>query len=314
MQEGSFRCDANVSVRRPGAPLGTRCEIKNLNSFRFLERAIEFEAKRQIEILENGGKIVQETRLYDPDRDETRSMRTKEEAHDYRYFPDPDLLPLEVSDAWIENVRTSLPELPSVMRERFVREYQISDYEASLLTATKETAEYFEKSTTRLLELNPAKWSGSGTGPIDAGWMYGGAIAKGVIGLFAAQLNRDGLDVHQARVTPGQFAVLHARMIDGTLSAKSAREIFQALWESGAQSEDAVDVAIETKGLRQVSDASAIEKIADQVLAANAKQVEDYRAGKEKAFNSLVGQVMKATQGRANPAQVNEILKRKLAG
>ena len=314
MQEGSFRCDANVSVRRPGGPLGTRAEIKNLNSFRFLERAIEFDAKRQIEILEGGGRIVQETRLYDPDRDETRAMRTKEEAHDYRYFPDPDLPPLEVNEAWLKDVRAALPELPGVMRERFVREYQLSDYEAGLLTATKETAEYFEKSTKRLLELNPAKWSQVGNAPLDGRRMYGGAIAKGVIGLLAGQLNREGLEINQARVTPNQFAVLHSRLIDSTLSAKSAREVFQALWDSGTPSENAVDAVVEAKGLRQVSDAGAIEKIVDRVLASNPKQVEDYRAGKEKAFNSLVGQVMKETQGKANPAQVNEILKRKLAG
>ncbi len=314
MQEGSFRCDANVSVRRPGGPLGTRCEIKNLNSFRFLEHAIEFEAKRQIEILEDGGKIVQETRLYDPDRNETRSMRTKEDAHDYRYFPDPDLLPLEVTEEWQERVRAELPELPRAMKERFVREYQIGDYEASVLTATKETADYFEKSANRLLELNPAKGSHVGTAPTDARLMYGEAIAKGVIGLLAAQLNREGLEIERARVTPGQFAVLHARMIDGTVSAKSAREIFQYLWESNAQGEDAVDAIVEAKGLKQVSDAGAIEKIVEQVLAANPKSVEEFKAGKEKAFNALVGQAMKATRGKANPTQLNEILKRKLGG
>jgi aspartyl-tRNA(Asn)/glutamyl-tRNA(Gln) amidotransferase subunit B len=311
MQEGSFRCDANVSVRPAGSDkLGTRAEIKNLNSFRFLEQAIEFEVRRQIDIIEDGGEVVQETRLYDPDKGETRSMRSKEDAHDYRYFPDPDLLPLEVSDAWIETVRAALPELPTLMQERFVREYQISAYEASLLAATKDTAEYFEKATKRLHALNPAKWSNL----TDAGWMYGGAIAKGVIGLLAAQLKRDNLEISQARVTPEQLAMLHSRMIDDTLSSKSAREVFQDLWESGAQGEDAIDAVIVTKGLKQVSDSSAIEKIVDDVLTANTQQVADYKAGKEKAFNSLVGQAMKATRGKANPQQVNDILKRKLAG
>ncbi|HVS27231.1 MAG TPA: Asp-tRNA(Asn)/Glu-tRNA(Gln) amidotransferase subunit GatB [Burkholderiales bacterium] len=314
MQEGSFRCDANVSVRTAGSvKLGTRCEIKNLNSFRFLERAIEFEARRQIEILEDGGAIEQETRLYDPDKDETRSMRTKEDAHDYRYFPDPDLLPLEISTEWIDKVARDIPEQQDAMRMRFVHEYQIKDDEANLLTATKATAEYFEDSTRRLLELNPAEWSEGGTGPTDARWMYGGAIARGVIGLLAAQLNREGLEIDQSRVTAGQFAVLHARMIDNTLSAKSAREVFQALWEAGTQSEDTVDAVIEAKGLRQISDAGTVEKIVDDVIAANPAQVADYRAGKEKAFNFLVGQAMKATKGKANPAQLTEILKRKLA-
>jgi len=314
MQEGSFRCDANVSVRRAGdTALGTRCEIKNLNSFRFMERAIEHEAARQIALLEDGGKVMQETRLYDPERDETRSMRSKEEAQDYRYFPDPDLLPLVVAEVDIERIRASLPELPVAARGRFAAEYGVSKYEADLLTATKATADFFEDSTKRLLELNPAKWSPSGTGPSDARWMYGGAIAKGVLGLLAAQLNRDNLEIGKAPVTAQQFAVLHARHIDGTLNAKAARDVFQALWESKSRGESAVDDIIESKGLRQLSDASAIEKVVDEVLAANARQVDDYRAGKEKAFNSLVGQVMKATKGKANPAQVNEILRRRLA-
>jgi len=311
MQEGSFRCDANVSVRRPGAPLGTRCEIKNLNSFRFLERAIEYEAKRQIEILEDGGKIVQETRLYDPDKDETRSMRIKEEAHDYRYFPDPDLLPLEVSQQWVEEIRSALPELPKQMRQRFMQEYDVSDYEAQLLTASRDTASYFEEATSRLIELNPAGWS---DGSDEGRKWYGRAIAKGVTGLLSAQLNRTEISVAESPVTAAQFAVLHARMMKDVITSKSAREIFVELWDSPRKGESAVDVIIEAKGLKQLSDAGAIEKIVDQVLAANAKQVQDYRAGKERAFNSLVGQVMKATQGKANPAQVNEILKRKLAG
>ncbi|HVB48308.1 MAG TPA: Asp-tRNA(Asn)/Glu-tRNA(Gln) amidotransferase subunit GatB [Burkholderiales bacterium] len=315
MQEGSFRCDANVSVRRAGdAKLGTRCEIKNLNSFRFIERAIEFEARRQIGVLEDGGRVEQQTRLYDPERDETRAMRSKEEAQDYRYFPDPDLLPLVVSEEDIERIRSSLPELPRAVRERLVVEYGVSAYEAGILTATRATANYFERSTERLLQLNPAKWGGTGSGPSDARQMYGGAIAKSVLGLLAAQLNRDALEIEQSPVTPEQFALLHSRHIDDTLSAKAVREVFQALWESNSRDEDAIDAIIEAKGLRQISDAGAIEKLVDDVLAANSKLVEDYRAGKEKAFNALVGQVMKASRGKANPEQVNLLLRARLGG
>jgi len=331
MQEGSFRCDANVSVRRPGAPLGTRCEIKNLNSFRFLERAIEFEAKRQIGILEDGGKIVQETRLYDPEKDETRSMRIKEEAHDYRYFPDPDLLPLEVSEEWIERVRRELPELPMYRRYRFMatnaqsfvetlkehseidfsadvdnwvessfgealanvysKTYSLSEYDASALASERALGDYFEAAVDAL----------GGQPKLVANW---------VLGDVSAALNKAELDIAAAPVEPGQLATLLKRIQDGTLSGKLAKEVFDAMWSG----EGTADAIIEKRGLKQISDAGAIEKIVDQVLSANAKQVEDYRAGKEKAFNSLVGQVMKATQGKANPAQVNEILKRKLAG
>jgi len=292
MQEGSFRCDANVSVRRPGAPLGTRAEIKNLNSFRFLERAIEFEAKRQIEILEDGGKIVQETRLYDPDKDETRSMRIKEEAHDYRYFPDPDLLPLEVSEKWIDEIRAELPELPEAKRKRYQAEYALSAYDASLLTDTREKAGFFEL-VYRLLEGSAPK-----------------TIANWITGELSALLNDRGADFSQLLISGEAFAKLLDRIRDGTISATAAKEVLQGM----AKGEGDADEIIAKRGLKQISDAGAIEKIVDQVLAANAKQVEDYRAGKEKAFNSLVGQVMKATQGKANPAQVNEILKRKLAG
>jgi aspartyl-tRNA(Asn)/glutamyl-tRNA(Gln) amidotransferase subunit B len=292
MQEGSFRCDANVSVRRPGAPLGTRAEIKNLNSFRFLERAIEFEAKRQIEILEDGGKIVQETRLYDPERDETRSMRTKEEAHDYRYFPDPDLLPLEVGEEWLTQERAKLPELPQAKRERYQREYGLSAYDANLLTETREKAEYFE-GTHKLLKGPSSK-----------------TVANWVNGELSALLNERGVDFSQILVEQTAFAKLLDRIHDGTISANAAKGVLQGM----AGGEGTADEIIEKRGLKQLSDAGAIEKIVDQVLAANAKQVEDYRAGKEKAFNSLVGQVMKASQGKANPTQVNEILKRKLTG
>ena len=290
MQEGSFRCDANVSVRRPGAGLGTRCEIKNLNSFRFLERAIEFEARRQIEVLEDGGRIVQETRLYDVDRDETRSMRTKEDAHDYRYFPDPDLLPLEVTKEWIEEIESSMPELPEARRGRFEREYGMKPPVAAALASSRESADYFE-------ELVKAK----GVDPlVSASWQ---------IGELAAALNRDNIDIIKSKVSPHALAGLLSRMGDGTLSGKMAKEVFDAMWAG----EGSADEIIARRGLKQITDAGEIEKIVDEVLAANAKQAEDYRAGKEKAFNSLVGQAMKATRGKGNPAQINEILRKKLA-
>jgi aspartyl-tRNA(Asn)/glutamyl-tRNA(Gln) amidotransferase subunit B len=294
MQEGSFRCDANVSVRRPGAALGKRCEIKNLNSFRFREKAIEFEVKRQIEILEDGGKIVQETRLYDSDKDETRSMRSKEDAQDYRYFPDPDLLPLEVSDKWIEEIRASLPELPEAKRKRYNSEFSLSSIVATQLIASRDKAEFFERSVgaAHVIQFPAA--------PQD--------IAFNVVGELAGILNDEGLEFSQIRITAEQFAKLRARVLDGSISNKSAKEVLTEMWDSKSDP----DAIIAAKGLTQLSDSGAIEKIVDDVLAANAKQVEDYRAGKDKAFNSLVGQVMKATKGKANPAQVNEILKRKL--
>jgi aspartyl-tRNA(Asn)/glutamyl-tRNA(Gln) amidotransferase subunit B len=289
MQEGSFRCDANVSVRRPGAPLGTRCEIKNLNSFRFMEKAIEFEVKRQIEILEDGGKIVQETRLYDPDRDETRSMRTKEEAHDYRYFPDPDLLPLEVTEEWIEQIKLSMPELPQARYGKFIV-FGLLREQASQHIASHEASTYALSTFTGApREAIPS-------------------LSNWITGTLSARLNETNLDFSQSRVNPEQLRKLVGRIDDGTLSGKMAKEVFDAMWAG----EGDVDTIVEKRGLRQVSDSGAIEKIVDKVLAANAKQVEDYRAGKDKAFNSLVGQVMKASKGKANPAQVNEILKRKL--
>jgi len=295
MQEGSFRCDANVSVRRPGAPLGTRAEIKNLNSFRFLERAIEFEARRQIEILEEGGRIVQETRLYDSDRDETRPMRSKEEAHDYRYFPDPDLPPLEVSEKWIRAIEAALPELPKMKRERYVSEFKISPAAALQLTSERDKAEFFERS------VGATDIVAFPTAPQD--------IAFTIVGEMAGLLNEEGLDFSRSRIKAEQLAKLRARVLDGSISSKSAKEVLTEMWTGGTDP----DEIIAAKGLKQISDAGAVEKIVDEVLAANAKQVDDYRAGKEKAFNSLVGQVMKATKGKANPAQVNEILKRKLA-
>jgi aspartyl-tRNA(Asn)/glutamyl-tRNA(Gln) amidotransferase subunit B len=292
MQEGSFRCDANVSVRPVGqAEFGTRCEIKNLNSFRFMQQAIEFEAQRQIELIEDGGTVVQETRLYDPDRNETRSMRSKEDAMDYRYFPDPDLLPLEIAPEWIDRVRGELPELPGAMRERFVREYGLSEYDAQTLTAAKELAGYFESVAAAVADNKVA-----------ANW---------VMGEFSAALNASDLAVAAAPLSPTQLAGLIQRVLDGTINNKTAKDVFAALWAGEAASADAI---IDARGLRQISDAGAIEKIVDEVLAANAKSVEEFRAGKDKAFNALVGQAMKATKGKANPAQVNEILRRRLAG
>jgi aspartyl-tRNA(Asn)/glutamyl-tRNA(Gln) amidotransferase subunit B len=288
MQEGSFRCDANVSVRRAGeARLGTRCEIKNLNSFRFMEQAIEFEARRQVELLEDGGTVVQETRLFDPDKGETRAMRTKEEAHDYRYFPDPDLLPLVVSEADIERMRRELPELPQAMARRLQAAHGLSDYDARLITASRETAQYFEQVAASAEPKLAANW---------------------INGELAGALKRAGLEVAQSPVSAAALGALLARIADGTLSGKMAKEVFEALWAG----EGAADDVIDQRGLRQMSDAGALERIVDEVLAANARQVEDYRAGKGKALNSLVGQVMKATQGKANPAQVNALLKEKL--
>ncbi len=292
MQEGSFRCDANVSVRPAGSDkLGTRCEIKNLNSFRFLERAIEFEARRQIGILEDGGKIVQETRLYDATKDETRSMRTKEDAHDYRYFPDPDLLPLEVTESRIREMREELPELPDQRRQRYVRDYRLVPHIAASLTSTRQSADYFEElvSVARMQPLACASWQ---------------------LGELAAALNRENLDISQSKIPPRSLAKLLRRIEDGTLSGKMAKEVFDAMWAGEGDADD----IIAKRGLRQISDSGEIEKIVDQVIAANERQIADYRAGKEKAFNSLVGQAMKLSKGKANPQQVSEILKRKLAG
>jgi aspartyl-tRNA(Asn)/glutamyl-tRNA(Gln) amidotransferase subunit B len=292
MQEGSFRCDANVSVRRPGASLGTRCEIKNLNSFRFLERSIEYEARRQIEMLESGGRIDQETRLYDPERDETRALRSKEEAHDYRYFPDPDLLPLAVSQAWIEEARASMPELPQAKRRRYAGELGLTPYDAATLTQSREFAEYFEAAITAGGAV-PAK-----------------TVANWVTGELAARLNTEGKDASQSAVSPERLGRLLARIQDGTISGKIAKEVFDAMWAG----EGEPDAIIENRGLRQISDVGALEAIVAEVLTANARSVEEFRAGKERAFNALVGQVMKATKGKANPQQVNDLLKKKLAG
>jgi len=310
MQEGSFRCDANVSVRPAGSDqLGTRCEIKNLNSFRFLERAIEFEAKRQIEILEDGGRIVQETRLYDAERDETRSMRIKEDAHDYRYFPDPDLLPLEVAESWIREIRNNLPELPEATRSRFIKDYRLSEYDAQMLTTTKEMAAYFERTTILGMEMGRVLIGMKGQEPVLSG--VAKLASNWIMGALSASLNESGLDMEQSPVAPAQLAKLLARQLDQTLNTRTAKEVFSAMWK-GDDSGDA-DAIIEKRGLKQISDSGEIERICDEVIVANPNQVEDYRAGKEKAFNSLVGHVMKLTKGKANPQQVSEILRRKLA-
>jgi len=319
MQEGSFRCDANVSVRPLGrAELGTRCEIKNLNSFRFLERAIDYEVRRQVELIEDGGRVVQETRLYDPDRDETRPMRSKEEAHDYRYFPDPDLPPLVIEPEWIERVRAAMPELPADMRRRFVDDYGLGSYDAITLTASRDVARYYEAVVAALV----AKGGTTGFDPASAAK----AAANWVMVDLAAALNRDDLEVAASPVDPGQLADLIHRILDGTISNKIARDVFAGLWGAGLAAKGGtgsgphaaqagvpnVDGIIESRGLKQISDSGELEGIVDQVLAANPKSVEEFRAGKEKAFNALVGQVMKATRGKANPQQVNELLRRRL--
>jgi aspartyl-tRNA(Asn)/glutamyl-tRNA(Gln) amidotransferase subunit B len=289
MQEGSFRCDANVSVRRGGEPLGTRCEIKNLNSFRFLERAIEFEARRQIELLEDGGRVVQETRLYDPERNETRAMRSKEEAQDYRYFPDPDLPPLVIDVEWIARVKAALPELPRAMKERFERDYGLPAYDATMLTQSRETASYFED-TVRVFTREPKTVSN---------WM---------LGEVSAALNRNDLPIESSPVKPAQLAALLKRVADGTISNKLAKDVFEAMW-SGEGDADAI---IARRGLKQISDEGAIEKLVDDVVAAHPAIVAEFRAGRDKAFNALVGKVMAASKGKANPAQVNAVMKRKL--
>jgi aspartyl-tRNA(Asn)/glutamyl-tRNA(Gln) amidotransferase subunit B len=292
MQEGSFRCDANVSVRRAGDPkLGTRTEIKNLNSFRFLQQAIDFEVRRQIELIDDGGAVVQETRLYDPERDETRSMRSKEDAMDYRYFPDPDLLPLAIDREWIDAIARDMPELPGAMRERFVRDYGLPEYDAAALTGSKSLAAYYEAVAGAVPDRKVA-----------ANW---------IMGEVSAALNSAQIDIDASPVGPAQLAGLIGRVLDGTINNKTAKEVFAALWKGEGASADAV---IEARGLRQISDAGAIEKLIDEVLAANPGPVAEFRAGKEKAFNSLVGQAMKATRGKANPQQVNEVLRRRLSG
>jgi aspartyl-tRNA(Asn)/glutamyl-tRNA(Gln) amidotransferase subunit B len=293
MQEGSFRCDANVSVRPRGREkFGTRAEIKNLNSFRFVEKAIHFEVARQIELLESGGTVVQETRLYDSDKDETRPMRSKEEANDYRYFPDPDLLPVQIDESFVSAVRATLPELPDDKAARFARDFHLSAYDAGVLSASRELGAYFESV---VAQLSPAQ------AKLAANW---------VMGELSSALNRDSLDIGASRVSPLQLSGLLARIVDQTISGKIAKEVFEAMWSEG----DSADAIIEASGLKQITDSSAIEGVIDAVIAANPKQLADYRSGKDKLFGFFVGQVMKATGGKANPAQLNELLQAKLKG
>jgi len=292
MQEGSFRCDANVSVRPKGEPkFGTRAEIKNLNSFRFVERAIEFEIERQIDLLEAGGRVVQETRLYDPDRGETRSMRGKEEANDYRYFPDPDLLPLVLDDEFIAAARASLPELPEVKKRRFVEHYGLSAYDAAVLTTSRALGDYYEAVVAAL----------GGEPKLCANW---------VMGDLSAFLNKEGQDIAESPVSAAQLAGLLRRIQDRTISGKIAKDVFEALWAG----EGDADAIIAQRGLKQITDTSAIEQVIDDVIAANPAQLAQYRAGKDKLFGFFVGQVMKLSQGKANPQQVNDLLAEKLKG
>jgi aspartyl-tRNA(Asn)/glutamyl-tRNA(Gln) amidotransferase subunit B len=293
MQEGSFRCDANVSVRPRGQQtFGTRAEIKNLNSFRFVEKAIQFEVARQVELIESGGRVVQETRLYDSDKDETRSMRSKEEANDYRYFPDPDLLPVEIDEAFVATVRASLPELPDQKAARFARDLGLSPYDAGVLSASRELGGYFEAVVAAL---------GAPQAKLAANW---------VMGELSSALNRDNLDITASRVSAVSLGGLLARIVDATISGKIAKDVFEAMWTDGRTA----DAIIEAQGLKQITDSGAIESVIDAVMAANPKQLADYRAGKDKLFGFFVGQVMKATGGKANPGQLNDLLKAKLGG
>ncbi len=292
MQEGSFRCDANVSVRPKGQKeFGTRAEIKNVNSFRFVERAINYEVERQIELIEGGGKVRQETRLYDPDKGETRSMRSKEEANDSRYFPDPDLLPLAIDEATVESVRATLPELPDEKAARYMRDFELSAYDAGVLTASRELAAYYETVVKGL----------GGQPKLAANW---------VMGDLSGALNKENLEVAESRIPADRLAGLLARIVDNTISGKIAKEVFEAMWAEGKSA----DEIIEARGLKQITDTSAIEKAIDDVMAKNPGQLAEYRSGKDKLFGFFVGQVMKATGGKANPAQLNELLKQKLSG
>ena len=288
MQEGSFRCDANVSVRPRGQEeFGTRTELKNINSFRFVERAINYEIERQIDVLEAGGEVVQETRLYDADKNETRPMRSKEEANDYRYFPDPDLLPVELDQAFIDEVAGTLPELPEVKRDRFMKDYGLSHHDAGVLTGSRELADFFEATV----------GAGGGEGKLSANW---------VMGELSGRLNKEGKDITESPVSPELLGGLLQRISDATISGKIAKQVFDAMWNG----EGDADTIIEQKGLKQITDTGAIEKIVLEILKANPKQVEQYKGGQEKLLGFFVGQVMKATQGKANPGEVNKIIKR----
>jgi aspartyl-tRNA(Asn)/glutamyl-tRNA(Gln) amidotransferase subunit B len=286
----------NVSVRPVGQQeFGTRCEIKNLNSFRFIEEAVHYEVRRQIELIEDGGKVVQATRLWDPDKKETRSMRTKEDAQDYRYFPDPDLPPLVISQDWIDRIQADMPELPGAMRERFTRDYGLPEYDALILTSSQGMANYYEAVVAR---------AGAANAKAAANWMMGDV---------SSALNREGVDILESPVEASQLALLLTRILDGTISNNAAKKVFGLMWEAKSGDEHLADAIIEREGLKQISDSGALEGIVDEVLANNAKSVEQYRAGKEAAINALIGQCMKASKGKANPAQVTELLKKKLA-
>ncbi|MGP4120226.1 Asp-tRNA(Asn)/Glu-tRNA(Gln) amidotransferase subunit GatB [Psychrobacter aquimaris] len=292
MAEGSFRCDCNVSIRKPGAELGTRTELKNLNSFRFIERAINREIERQIDILEDGGKVVQATMLYDPERDETRTMRTKEDANDYRYFPDPDLLPVRIEQHTVDSIRAAMPELPVARRARFEEALGLSEYDARILTGSRQIADYFEDVVAEIGQQD-AKMAGN--------WVMGDLLGA---------LNKDDKDIIDSPISAKQLAGMLARIKDDTLSGKLAKKVFSALYErEGGDADDAADKIIEEKGLKQETDTGAIKAIVEDVIAKNQAMVDEYRGGKEKAFNGLVGQVMKASRGSANPQQVNQILK-----
>jgi aspartyl-tRNA(Asn)/glutamyl-tRNA(Gln) amidotransferase subunit B len=293
MAEGSFRVDCNVSIRQPDqAEYGTRCELKNINSFRFIERAIDCEVERQIDLIEGGGRVIQATRLYDPNKNETRSMRSKEEANDYRYFPDPDLLPVAISEAQIEAIKAALPELPVARRERFVAQYQLSEYDARVLTGSRELADFYEATVTAAGGQNQAKQA--------ANWVMGDLLGG---------LNKSEKDIVDSPISPAQLGGLIARIVDNTISGKIAKQVFAEMFEGGNQSADQI---IEAKGLKQETDTGAIEAIIKEVLAANENMVAEYKSGKEKAFNGLVGQVMKLSKGKANPAQVNQLMKQLL--
>ena len=289
MQEGSFRCDVNVSVHKVGTPFGTRAELKNLNSFKFVDKAIAYEVARQIALIESGGVVHQETRLYDAQKNETRALRSKENAHDYRYFPDPDLLPLHIDDAWIEAMRARLPELPKAKIKRFVEQYELSVYDAHVLAAQKETAEFFEAVVTQVKDAK--------------------LVTNWVMGDFSAFLNKHNLDLIEAPVSSDALAGLLIRIADGTISGRIAKEVFEAMWEG----EGSADAIIEKKGLKQISDVGALQKTIEAVIAGNPGQVTDYRSGKDKLFGFFVGQVMKVTEGKANPDEVNRLLKEMLA-
>jgi aspartyl-tRNA(Asn)/glutamyl-tRNA(Gln) amidotransferase subunit B len=308
MQEGSFRCDVNVSVRKSGEALGTRREIKNLNSFKFMQQAIDYEVQWQIDTLESGGKIHQATVLFNPDTGETRAMRSKEDAHDYRYFPDPDLLPLEISEEWKKEVHATLPELPQAKRDRYIAIYALPPSDASALTTSREMADFFEGTVQFLLS--------QGTGTLTSlefptAEAYAAKMCVNwIMGEVNAQLNRDGQDMAQCPISAQQLGGMLARIVDNTISNSGAKEVFRTMWSDGGDA----DAIIEAKGLKQVSDSGAIEALVDEIIAANADKVAEFRSGKDKLFGFFVGLAMKASKGKANPAQLNDILKKKLAG